>query len=334
MTAIRNYARFARIDPLSKPDWRFRRVLELSNPQQPLRAGNRDDKWVKGARPFLLQWRAGRNVDTILAKHQDVGIAYRMFENRSSESSQTLLLECRLLSGAPIKDIAESMGTTVEAILWYTRLFYDVRPRLKAKDWILANALMPALDEVYDRENQPRGSDKIIAQGRLDPSLRVFAYIGGPALLDYMAFGAPVDVKPKTYDAVPDALDHYIKTSIRVKSTLAMQAAPVSSFNLTELVGLSVRLMEMAKDDGKNKERFLAEAVDEIMKSTPWNVSTRQSISDDEAENALNYELRPGETREKLSAPDAGGLNLRQRVVDAETELREAAKLQSGAGGG
>ncbi len=266
-------------------------------------------------------------------RKQDLSLAYRMFEHRGQDVSQTMMLEARLLSGAPMEAIAETTGTTPGAVLWYSKLFYDVRPKLKAKDWILTNALMPSIDEAYDREMQPRGSDKIIVQGRLDPSLRLFAYLGGPILLDYMAFNAPVDLRVNDYDAAPDALDMYIKTAIRTKAALAMAAAPASSFNLTEMMGLSVRLMEMMKDDGKNKERFLAEAVDEIVKSTTWAVSTRVNIQAEDEEQ-LNYLHRHGEREAgRLMAPDATGVDIRQRVAEGEIVLRPQLALQSAPGG-
>lgn len=119
--------------PWHSPNWRWDRAAWRVQTQS--RRGERlDDDWVRlaircvhalrrvarGRRPYrpdpeLMQARQ-------LAQHRDW--------NRAE-------LEARILADQPISEISSAMGVSTRLISAFEALFFDVRPRLGARGWIL-----------------------------------------------------------------------------------------------------------------------------------------------------------------------------------------------------
>jgi hypothetical protein len=329
---MRNYAQLALVDPTCTVDWRWRRVRALCGTETPARASRLDDEWVKKARRFLLRYRqAGSSADRLYFEEPDLFLAYRIFESRASDSTSTMatILEARLLTEDTYASIAKHAKTTPGAIRCYSKLFYDVRPHLDSKDWILAKAILPSIDADYDRREPYHGQAKVLARSWIDSSLRLFGYLGGSHLLDHVLFHFPTDLRARSSADVADVLDVYLKTVIRSKAVLAMSALPINTYNAVEVANLHVSLMVLQKDDdGKTKERFLTEAVDAIMNSAAWEVSTRRALRDDEP--VRGYLLRHGETPTALIAPAPDGVDIRERVAEARQLQQSRVAVQSG----
>jgi hypothetical protein len=73
----------------------------------------------------------------------------------------------------PIAEIAERHGLSAEAVQLYTNLFYDVLPRLNARDWILSRAIGQARRDESEFQFAAR-------------QVKKYAYFRGPLILDLL----------------------------------------------------------------------------------------------------------------------------------------------------
>ena len=89
---------------------------------------------------------------------------------RKGDPWRRLELEARLLAGQSDEDIARLVATTAAAVQRYAQLFFDVRGRLRARDYIIHRAIR-------------RGLGPDVPAG-LASFVRGVAYFGGPLVLD------------------------------------------------------------------------------------------------------------------------------------------------------
>jgi hypothetical protein len=87
------------------------------------------------------------------------------------ESRQRWILESLLLTLLPVDRIAERLNMPIEVIEAYEALFFEVRSRPRASDWIAINAIGAGPWNNY-------------GGGRLEPLWKSFAYAGGERALD------------------------------------------------------------------------------------------------------------------------------------------------------
>jgi hypothetical protein len=70
----------------------------------------------------------------------------------SPYSEQRHILEARLLTTESYEEISQRMGTSAKAVSLYADLFFDVRDRLQARDWIMKVILGPLVADDVRRE--------------------------------------------------------------------------------------------------------------------------------------------------------------------------------------
>lgn len=153
------------------PDWRWLRAVRLVEDG---RRGSRrlDDDRVRKAVRFVRQVRRrlGDAVRARLAaRWPGVFKAHALFS--TSPCWDRWELEARLLTEEPIDRIAARLCLDAQAVVAYHDLFFDVRHRLRSKDWIANHVL----------GQSARGGQ---AQADVGALLKWYAYHGGPLVLD------------------------------------------------------------------------------------------------------------------------------------------------------
>jgi hypothetical protein len=127
--------------PFRSPAWRWDRANWLYEHGGPTDK-RFDDAWVARARDFLAaRGRRAEAQPTRRHHRHDPHIQAALDLWQADPPAPRWRLEARLLTGAPLDEVARLCDLSVEAIETFHQLFFDVRPRLRATDWIMFHAV-------------------------------------------------------------------------------------------------------------------------------------------------------------------------------------------------
>ena len=216
--------------PFRAPDWRWIRATTLRH--ESLRPGRRDDGWVRRARRLqaAIERPGGATGHPRLAGVDPAilaGYGLRLGEPRGRWE-----VEARLLAGQGDVAIAARTGIPAEVVEAYEAIFYSVRDRLEAPDWIGAMILGPRLYQG-------------LREGDVELAWKVVACNLGPAALEALiepAGGLRGDERP---EASPPTAD-------RLRTALAALLIPVDEETAPGLIRLAARLREV---EGRSASR-------------------------------------------------------------------------------
>lgn len=268
-----------------QPDWRWERVLRVTNrPLTPGRCSRHDDKWIRAGRNFLLRWtdaESDEERERIFWDKPGLFYAYEFHERRHEHPEASMFIQARLLARQSYEQIANVMSTTPEAIEWYEALYFNVVEHLEARDWITKQVLLPAFAKHHaDMVPQEDGSvalpfrDSTVAHPFLDASLKLFAYFGGPHLVDLMIHGMQSGKPLTSPEDLPAWLDQHWSNSIRRRSAQAAMQFEINKYNVMELFAvhsniIQIERSEESQDQQKTTtERHIKAMIDEI----PWAI--------------------------------------------------------------
>lgn len=163
MTTVYRY--YQRHSILCPPDWRWQRAQNLVSRGRYF-SRRRDDELTGQAMHYLQLLRRRPARAKRLFSDIDAAKAWH-----TAGGPMVVQLQARLLAAQTPNEIACILGVTAEQGFVYEQLFYNVRDRLTARDWILVNAIR---------------SPPFIARVGPDPAatLRAFGFDGGPVILD------------------------------------------------------------------------------------------------------------------------------------------------------
>lgn len=239
------------VSALVTPDWRWKRVLSLCQSSTPSRCSVSDDAWVRGGRTFFPVYHfataAKREAERrqLFATNPDLFLAVEIGANPDQSPSgpyaNASFLAARILANQEPERIQENCGLTTEAVRWYEKLFFDVRPRLEQRDWILSRVLIPAIEREACR--RPGLWSKPAAAFLSGAILLVFGYYGGPVAVD-----AAVGIS-RTTSGDQQKLVEFLGTSVVRRSIRAVLTAPVNKYNLTGLIESAARFAELANEN-------------------------------------------------------------------------------------
>lgn len=296
-----------------QPDWRFARVQQLVERfPTPGRCSRRDDRYVREARSFVLQWRtaqAAADRQQLFFDHPGLWYAYQYYERASlmSDLSYTYMIEARLLAGQGFDEIAVELNTIPEAIEWYEAMFFNVVDRLHARDWITRTVIVPAilrqspaarlapvaLDDHALLPAQQANFDEFMSLPFYDATLKLFAYAGGPLAVDFFLHGFRAGRRLVSLDDAGGWLDGILSDTVRRRVSAAAQVMPVNKFNSVELVQcwLQLRQLEIADEDPNRHRSKLEKHIQAFLSEVPMTAGDSQALT-----------LRP--YREHLDGPD------------------------------
>jgi hypothetical protein len=127
--------------PFRSPAWRWERANWLHDHGG--RTDRRiDDAWVARARDFLAA--RGRQAEARPSRRHrahDPHIQAALDLWRADPPAPRWRLEARLLTGAPLDEVTRLCDLSVEVIETFHQLFFEVRPRLRATDWVMFHAV-------------------------------------------------------------------------------------------------------------------------------------------------------------------------------------------------
>lgn len=264
------------------PDWRWQRVIQLCDRQPaPGRCSRRDDAWVRAGRNFLLRWKAVRNEQTraeLFRDHPGLYYAYEIYEKGQEDVTPRAYLEARLLARQTAAEIADAVHTAPEAVEAFEALFFNVTDRLDAPDWVSKHVLLPAAMRNNGLGPLPSANtifrDSTVARPFLDGTLKLFAYVGGPHLLDVLITGFQLGKPLNSPDELGAWFDGHWSNMVRRRSSQAMMMFETNQFNVMELFALHAKLMEIERsDDSKESQRTSIERhIAAMVADIPWTI--------------------------------------------------------------
>jgi hypothetical protein len=238
--------------PLRLPHWRLNRVTEmLRHRPRPLRPGWKDDHPIRVYCRMLRELNAaGDDEEKLIAVREELPAVYEAHRYHYSPDYRTRQeIEARLLTRESFAEIASKLGADPKAIEYYASIFFDVRDALDHRDWV---SLMIRSRMRYDEES---GCSR--AQAEHGYVMRLFAYFGGPLVLDTLMnpFG---ETKPPENAAEFRAWSEEAVTQIvRAMGTVAAATIEVTCKNTMQLMRLAQRLNRGRKTDSGSGDDVL-----------------------------------------------------------------------------
>jgi hypothetical protein len=214
---------FERYNPFRRPDWRFERVLRMVDRHpSPGRSTKRDDEWVKGLRQFILRYRSASEAKRERLCYENPGLyfAWLIHERSEDEPEIAFMIEARILANQSGREICIESDTIPEAIDWYEHLFFDVRTRLRAHDWVMKHVLVPSVTRAQENKHDEgvRFPRQPLSEPFYDSTLKFFGYFGGPVLIDFMLAGFRRGVIARSSEDVSAWLDQYTSAAAKRRS--------------------------------------------------------------------------------------------------------------------
>jgi hypothetical protein len=157
------------------PAWRWARARWLYEHRRRKR-NVVDDEWVERAVRYLATQRKAKSGHAPAPPPAyDLAIEVALDLYRDTIPQRRWHVEALLLTTEPLEEVARLTGVPVETVEAYHQLLFDVRPRLRAKDWVMLRVIGTTGPQGY------------VGQ-RLGPLWKLVAYTGGrPALEVVMA---------------------------------------------------------------------------------------------------------------------------------------------------
>jgi hypothetical protein len=305
------------------PDWRWQRVLELVDRFPAVgRCSRRDDRWISVARAFVQRWRhcsSKEERDLLFPTHPGLWNAYQIYERSGhGDRSYAQILEARILARQTDAEIAHELDTIPNTILWYKALFFDVRKRLDARDWIIQAVLAPAILRQSptariaqalpsDSDDLPANEAECASLPYLDASMKHFAYFGGPHALDMVLHTFRSGKRMASPDDWHDWANGVTLDQLRRRAAQVVMTARIDKFNTIELLRGFLRGLEIEKDDGSPDQQRskLERHLSTFLEDVPYTV---------------------GDSKAALQRPHGKYLETHEELRDSELDALAAGK--------
>lgn len=269
---MKRYAEYQKINPFRTPTWRFDRVLRLlEGHQTPRRCTPRDDADVRAMRRFVLRWnnRNEEEREKLLWENPGLYCAYELYANFLDDPMPALMVQARLLARQSHLEVGKNLGLLPDTVRWYESMFFNVLDRIDQRDWIVSRVLMPSvLRSVggYRRGGAPEddnpmvlplspGEVRPIAMPFFDASIKIFAYFGGPLLVDHVLHGFKSGHQLASREDADGWYDAQWNSTLRRRSAQAAMQFQINRYNVMELFNIHTRIMELEQSDESQEHK-------------------------------------------------------------------------------
>lgn len=249
-------------DAFKQPDWRWERARWLRENGKFARYGC-EDSGVVIAHQFQSKEAACRTAadrENLIAKYPGIHFAKEI--HRRPDRTVRWAVEAYLLSGAARTDIAMWMATSVDTVLWYGKLFYDVAPYLNADSYIM-NVVI-GNQAIHDRD--------------IGTLWKVAGYTRGGLFLREMIRTMQVNHVTDVAD-LPKAWETWFAETLSRRAAVTMTTMP-SYGNEVVILDARHRTRELAQDqDGATAESVIAANLSAALSAMPFSVGRERPTS-------------------------------------------------------
>lgn len=230
------------------PAWRRDRAQVSTSS----RGSHHDDAVTNEYRKFRSLISNTKTQFSAVHDHRDMFLAHRIHLDREKTPWVGFCIEARLLCGQSDEEIAAEACCPPGAVDLYEKLFFNVRDRLKAQDWVFNMVIVPSmaksdaaalLAKDKDKDKKKEAWPYATSLPFYDGTLKFFSYYGGVDMLEFLRNGFREEDPP-----TPDKawVDKFFANTVRRRSMAAAMTFNVNPFNAMELFGLHTRLIEVA----------------------------------------------------------------------------------------
>jgi hypothetical protein len=245
--------RIAQRHPMRKPDWGWTRASHIAEAGR--RAARDDGPEVRTAAALLRRERHGRRKRGSASRVTDARIGAAR-DLAGSDGLLRALVEARILAGQCDEDVARSCGIDGAVVALFESLFFRVRDRLSARDWVVAQAI---------RATPAAGFRDL---GRL---WRAVGYFGGPDALDVLVMATAPESLAGARDAVlPRCLSPRSLESARLLAACLLSPDDTGLRHAASLHALVKRVeavrrpVTVAETVARRADALLAEVLDSV----------------------------------------------------------------------
>jgi len=262
-------AKLIAMNPVRRPQWRLDRVLQLVRHRpQPLWPRRVDCHAIRVYRRILLELAAARNDEDAVDKleHESPDICYAHALHYSADAEPRQILEARLLTSESLDLIAKRMGTSTKAIEYYEALFFNVRDRLDSDDWI--RSVIRGNFHKAER-NASNGMD-VEQRGY---AMRLFAYYGGPLVLDAVIQGLSQAKMPNGVNGVAPWFEDVLDQLVRTSAAVAAATVSIDRKSMMRLLTLAMKHRTAVEPAGETADNDLNIRLKTVLDSVQAAVS-------------------------------------------------------------
>lgn len=304
---------YQKYSPFRAPQWRYDRVLELIE-ARPVRSPSprSDDRFVRTYHKFLMRYMALPDADKVTLYPKNPGLFYAHLLHHHPDREWRVMVQARILTSADDNTAANYLSTLPDTIHWYEALYFNVRDRLNNLDWIIKSVLGSPAERVAARDDTMTMEHRHILY-------KLFAYFGGPHILDAVLAGVQPNNLPKDRTQVSRWFDQTMKTLLKRKAIMAAQMFEVNKWNVMELMNAHISIMSLEKDAGGGPQSEIEKAVEGLLGQIGGNWRIARKRLDEQPALEQQYAISAVEPRADEFASLAHG------TVPATLREQEAA---------
>lgn len=221
---------FAALLEEGKPTWRWDLVCAMVEDESPP-SRNEDDELVRKGYHFKKRERKARNLSDHQALKREFPDMYRAYQLWKNWDSERWLIEAGALTEISHNSLSDFVGHPPEVIGLYEELFFNIRPRLKSKGYVLNRILMPAIDRGLDQRDH-------------DLMLKTVAYFSGwDNFVEFLQCG-PLSDKARGWIATS------FQDKLLKQGWSAAHRLNINNYNAIEVMTLVLKLKEIEKSGG------------------------------------------------------------------------------------
>ncbi len=303
--------RIDRLDPLRPVNWRWERARRIVEETLPLSRFH-DDRRVRSAVGLRRALRAadasGSTDDARMRRHAHVYQAYQIHENASNQAKMLRAeIEARVLAGQSAELIGELVVADPRLIEAYEALFFDARPYLNHRSYIVRQAIGPAVHAHINASDYPL-------------LWRLFGYFAGPLVLDTLINAWSGVAKPTRASDVPGFTADLVSAEVSRAALIAVKTYNISTFTAPQILELFAKLRQIAEENGAREilGNELARRIGSLLEvvSESWTVCEPQLFEVDGETRSLPAPAAEPTLSETMRAHFQGGDPLPADVAD------------------
>jgi hypothetical protein len=206
---------------------------------------------------------------SLMESHPDLYSAYLIYKRGDDEDKHPLryAVEARLLAGQAASEIMELAGLSLDTVVLYEKLFFDVTSRLKHTDYIMTTVIGPSVHAgLSDRD--------------YDLLWKLFGYLYGPAVLDAFISTTSRKFRPETLNEVDVALADDARSALQRKVAVVARTFVVNPFSQSELLNIYARFLEVEKETNSGKAQdVIMQNIQVMLNNLPWKAGADEVAS-------------------------------------------------------
>lgn len=259
--------------PYRPVHWRWERARIRKELGQTAPGRSLDDKWIRTAATFRKAKDACRDETELYAlfeRYPDLAMAYELWDEEKTAidgrpNSMRHEVEARFLARESLSTISKKSGLSESVLLWYEKLFFNVRDRINNHMYIFHQVIGDGIQRgMTDR-------DYAILW-------KLYAYVRGSHMLDFLITTFNDWERPTRAQIESSLLDDH-RTTMRRKAAIASRMVGVNHHSSDRLIELHTKIVEIEKSIGDTSPDGVQNNIQVMLSHLPFLVGRQASAA-------------------------------------------------------